>query len=133
MSLIVDASIAVKWLADEPKSAEARALAAESEALIAPELIISEVGNALWKKYRKRLVTRAQAIAGVQWLSLVVAQLQPNGSLAVRAVELALDLNHPIYDCFYLALALDENATLVTADARMAAAAKKARVKVRML
>jgi predicted nucleic acid-binding protein len=42
-------------------------------------------------------------------------------------------LRHPIYDCFYLALAQREGASLVTADNKMLGAAKQARVKVRGL
>ncbi len=44
--------------------------------------------------------------------------------LADSAAELCIILNHPVYDCFYLALARSEGAPLVTADKRLAAAAK---------
>lgn len=39
--------------------------------------------------------------------------------LAARAVEIAAELRHPVYDCFYLALTESEDATLVTADRRL--------------
>lgn len=35
---------------------------------------------------------------------------------SVRAGEIAIDLNHPIYDCLYIALAERENCVLVSAD-----------------
>jgi predicted nucleic acid-binding protein len=34
------------------------------------------------------------------------------------ACRLAIDLNHPAYDCFYLAMAIAEDIPLVTADRR---------------
>jgi predicted nucleic acid-binding protein len=48
-----------------------------------------------------------------------VLELRPTAPLAPRAVELALGLDHPVYDCFYLALAETEKAELVTADLRL--------------
>ena len=50
-------------------------------------------------------------------------------SLQEQALALAIDLKHPVYDCFYLALAERENAPLVTADEAMIAAARKAKIK----
>jgi predicted nucleic acid-binding protein len=40
-------------------------------------------------------------------------------------MELALLQDHPIYDCFYLALAEREHLPIVTADGRLLAAARK--------
>jgi predicted nucleic acid-binding protein len=54
--------------------------------------------------------------------------------LAARATEIAIALKHPIYDCFYLALAERERAPLISADKRLVAVAKKAKgVEVRAL
>lgn len=52
-------------------------------------------------------------------------RLVPLGDLAGRATEIAIELNHPIYDCFYLALAERERAPIVSADAKLLGAAKK--------
>lgn len=50
MSLIVDASVAVKWFSEEEQSDLAETLLASMELLIAPDLVIAEIGNALWKR-----------------------------------------------------------------------------------
>ncbi len=55
------------------------------------------------------------------------------GGFAERAIELATALRHPIYDCFYLAVAECQSAPLVTADETMIAAARKAKIKVRRI
>jgi predicted nucleic acid-binding protein len=49
--------------------------------------------------------------------------LVPVVELLPRAIELAFDLQHPIYDCVYLALAEREKAALITADRRLIATA----------
>lgn len=122
MSLIVDASVAVKWVAAEPGSDRARALFLSDECW-APSLIIAEIGNALWKKKRMKLVTLEQAVAALEELPSRL-RLFDIANLSARAVQIAVELNHPIYDCFYLALAERERCALITADARLLAAAK---------
>jgi predicted nucleic acid-binding protein len=53
--------------------------------------------------------------------------------LTGEASTLSINLAHPIYDCFYLALAQRESAPLATADDAMIAAARKAKIKVRRI
>jgi predicted nucleic acid-binding protein len=108
--LIVDASVAVKWLVDEEHGAEAIALL-DRDLLIAPDLLPTEVRNALLARVRH---------------GFEVA-LAPTGTLLGRAFELGLSLAHPIYDCVYLALALERELTLVTADRRLARIAPRIR------
>ena len=132
MSLIVDASVALKWVAEEDGSAPARAVYLSDEC-IAPSLILAEVGNALWKKLRLKIVTAEQASAAMATLPRHL-RLFDLPALATRALEIAIDLDHPIYDCFYLALAERERAPLVSADRRLVAAGKKAKgIEVRLL
>ena len=53
-------------------------------------------------------------------LPKVLAQIHSLAPLAARALEIAAELRQPAYDCFYLALAEDQSAKLVTADRRLA-------------
>lgn len=133
MSIIVDASVAVKWVTNEGNSERAEAVFADEDELIAPDLILAEVGNALWKKLQLKALTRAQVQAASSVMPSYFSILVSCAELAPNAVALALDLDHPVYDCFYLALAARERGTLVTADDRLFAAARKAKVKARML
>lgn len=133
MTIIVDASVAAKWVLDEDGSDRANLLRAERD-LAAPSLIAAEIGNALWKAVRRRLVSRDSAIVAAQAALLAFDTLVPNEDLHVRALELAADLNHPVYDCFYLALAERERAPIVSADDKLLAAVKKMKgVKARRL
>ncbi|MGH6919503.1 MAG: type II toxin-antitoxin system VapC family toxin [Geminicoccaceae bacterium] len=119
MALIVDASVAIKWFIDEPGSDLARRLWRDEPELLAPDLIVPEVCNAAWRKVRLGQSRPAQAKEIAARLHRGVLELRPTAPLASRAVELALGLDHPVYDCFYLALAEMEKAELVMADLRL--------------
>ena len=67
MRFVVDASVAVKWLVEEPDSDAALALAESGEELHAPRLMASEVANALWRKARLGQIERADASAALPW------------------------------------------------------------------
>jgi predicted nucleic acid-binding protein len=119
MALIVDASVAIKWFIDEPGSDVARRLWRDEPDLLAPDLIVAEVCNAAWRKVRLGQSNSAQAKAIAARLHRGVLQLRSSAPLASRAIELAFALDHPVYDCFYLALAEAEQIGLVTADRRL--------------
>ena len=119
MALIVDASVAIKWFIDEPGSEVARRLWRDEPDLLAPDLLVPEVCNAAWRKVRLGESHPAQAKQIADRLRRGVLALRPTAPLASRALELALALDHPVYDCFYLALAEVEQVGLVTADRRL--------------
>lgn len=118
MTLVVDASVACKWFIAENDSTVAEALLASGEALAAPDLILAEVGNVLWKKLRSGEVDPDQARAAIDSMAGFFDSLVASASLAARSLEIARAVDHPIYDCFYLALAETLAAPLLTADAR---------------
>jgi predicted nucleic acid-binding protein len=121
MSLIVDASVAMKWFAAEDGSDRAEALLATGEALIAPDLVLAEVINVMWKKLRRGLLSPDQVVAAARRLPQYFERLIAIGELVERATELTVALDHPVYDCFYLALAERERLPLVSADSRLLA------------
>ena len=123
MRFVVDASVAVKLLVDEPDSDAARELAANGQELHAPRLMVSEVANALWRKARLGQIERADAGAALVLLSDMPMRWNDDETVSADAVRLALALDHPVYDCMYLALAHRIGATVVTADRRFVTAA----------
>ena len=116
---VVDASVAVKWLVDEKYSKEASDLLAGGTTLLAPELLFAEATNALWAMCRRGDIDRDALADAVALLRRApVATPVPMRQLASAAARLSVDLDHPTYDCFYLALALHEQQPVVTADSR---------------
>jgi predicted nucleic acid-binding protein len=92
--------------------------------LIAPPLVTAEIGNALWKKALRREMTRNETVAAFRLAVSHFAELVPLDDFREKALELAIELRHPICDCYYIALAERERCALITADARLIAAAK---------
>jgi predicted nucleic acid-binding protein len=123
MRIVVDASVAVKWVLNEPRTEAALAL--RDEELIAPALWLAEAANALWRHVRLGELNREQALARLSEL-----EQAPIASLAIephvaKALQLATEAHHPVYDCIYLALALHQRAHVVTDDRRFLAAAAR--------
>lgn len=117
MRWVVDASVAAKWLAPEAGSPLAEALL--DDTLIVPDLLFAEVGNILWKKQQRGEIDAAVSLLSARWLMQVPMQVHDGAGLLADALLLAQRLQHPAYDCFYLALAQRVDAPLVTADRRL--------------
>jgi predicted nucleic acid-binding protein len=117
--LVVDASVMVMLATGEPGSEEADRMV-EGAVLAAPELVLAEAANALWRKARVGSITRAEAVEAAKGIGPMLARLVPLRVLQDQALDLALRRDHPAYDCFYVALAMREAAPLLTADRRLA-------------
>jgi predicted nucleic acid-binding protein len=115
-AIIVDASVALKWVLDEDDSPLARALAARS--LAAPDLLWPECANGLWRWARTGALPRRVALERFAALRRAPVALAPTGHLLDRALTLAIEIGHPFYDCLYLALALIRGTQVVSADRR---------------
>lgn len=126
MTWVVDASVAVKWFVGEQRSTAARKVLETGQTIIAPDLIVPEISNTAWKKAKRGDISREQAEAMVHALPLTFDRLVPTAPLSSRALDLAMRFEHPAYDCFYVALAEDASAPLVTDDARVIELARKA-------
>jgi predicted nucleic acid-binding protein len=122
MTVVVDASIAFKWFAQENGTDRALVLLERGEPIVAPDLIVAEVCNAAWKSLRRAELTPPQFDAIVSAVTQPFSRLVPLEELIRPAAALTRRLDHPIYDCLYLALADSEGVPVVTADQRLLAA-----------
>ncbi len=117
MKWVVDASVAAKWLAPEPESAQADELLDDD--LMAPDLIFAEVANILWKKQARGEMAVATVAAAARWLLQAPLRVVSSADLMRDALSLSMRLQHPACDCFYLALAMRQDCGLITADKRL--------------
>lgn len=115
MTLVVDASVALKWVLTEDGTDRALSLIT-ADALAAPHLIWIECANVLWVKARRGQITAEDAQAACVAIAATPVRALDTATLACDALKIALALNHPAYDCLYLAAALAERCVLVTAD-----------------
>ncbi len=123
MSWVVDASVAVKWYVHEELHEEARRLLDDNTPLLAPDWIVQEVAHAAFRKWRNNEIPEQQARTMIALVPATFAELYRSISLVTRAVDIALALQHPVYDCLYLACAETMDAPVITADRRFYRAA----------
>ena len=115
--LVIDASIAVKWVVEEDGTPEALAIRQKAR-LIAPDLLIAESANILWKKVQRRELVKQEALIAARLLQGADIELLPMRSLCETATRISIEVNHPAYDCLYLALAVEKQCRFVTTDDR---------------
>ena len=132
MIRIIDASVAVKWFTPEPLHGAARALLDAPDQRIAPDWLLVEVANVLWKQEERGEIDAELAGHVLDLLPRLVA-LVPAGPIVARALALARRLHHPVHDCLYVALAEETGGVLVTADAGLARQSARHRLPVEML
>lgn len=116
-TFVIDASIAVKWVVEEEGTAEASTLRRRAR-LIAPELLAAECANILWKKVQRDELSKDEALLAARLLQAADIEFLPTHSLLEAATRVAVELDHPAYDCLYLALAAERDCRFVTADER---------------
>lgn len=135
--IVVDASVAVKWLLPERGAAAAQELLQGGEILAAPSLIRIEVAAAIARKARlKEMAARDAEQALELWLRSLddgVLTLIPEEDEVPHAYRLSLKLNHPLQDCIYLATAQRYRAQLITADEKFAVHAQATYSAIRIL
>ncbi len=118
MTVVIDASVAMKWLIDSDESGRARGLIGTA-ILVAPDLIMAEVANALWRYVAAGQIPPPKAAAAMTAFRRTLDRTYPLAPLADAALAMAGTIGHTAYDCFYVALAEDLHATVVTADRRL--------------
>ncbi len=114
---VVDASILITWVVPEAMSEAALRYAGTN--LTAPDLLLVEFANALSKKVRKSEIDARQAREALATVPVPI-ELVPVAPLAADALEIGLELGHPVYDCFFLSLARQADVKLLTVDKRLA-------------
>ncbi len=118
MIFIIDASVAVKWFVEESRHEMARELISSGVPLAAPDIALVEVANALQKKASLKQIEPDQARKALSVLNECFAELIAFADLLPAALEMSLNMRHPIYDCLYLACANMVGGRLITDDAK---------------
>jgi predicted nucleic acid-binding protein len=119
-AIVVDASVGVKWFVPEVHAAEARQWRNGPDELHAPAFFFDlEIANILWKKVWRAELTRADADLILGQLSTLPITRHPESPLLASAFDLADHTQRTVYDCVYLALAVQLGGRMVTADQRL--------------
>ena len=103
--MIIDASVAVPWLIETPFSTSARQLKVRQGK--APTLLLVETANSLLKYARADQLRRTDLELAMKALPVALVELVADDTLLAAAIDIAFASNHKIYDCLYLALAIE--------------------------
>ena len=117
-TLVVDASVALKWVLPEEDSELAEGLLDRGTPLHAPAFVFVELANALWFQMRAGKLDATDAAGCMRDLREAPLELWDGEEPLPATLEWAHRLDHAVYDCAYLALALHLDGTYVTADRR---------------
>ena len=117
--LVLDASAVVRIIEGSSESVVLHEALLAADLVIAPELMLTEVANALWRLQRAGQLDAASLQPLLARATALVDHIEPDRTLQPEALALATHLNHPVYDCLYLVLARREVATLLTADQKL--------------
>jgi len=133
MKRVVDASVAIKWYVPEIYEQEASRVQKSGDELHAPELILPEFGNIVWKKVVRGEITEKEGQRIVLEFSKTNLILHSHAQIIKSAFTGATMTNQTVYDWTYLALALSLGCEFVTADKRFYKALEKTRLKKHLL
>jgi predicted nucleic acid-binding protein len=122
--IVVDTSVILKLVVPEIRSDAAARL--RSDVLGAPAVWQAEIGNAFWRKIQTREILEKQAAPLLRSLfGGVIVTLAIDEDNVREALKLAVALEHPIYDCFFLEAAIREDTFVVTDDSRFGTAVRR--------
>lgn len=123
MKFVLDASVALKTVLNEPDSAAAIALRDDFKnrihQLIAPDTLPIEIAHALTRAERRGVIPFGQGSLLFSHFLDPCPVLYAYGDLIDRAMELSSKMRIGVFDCLYVALAEEEECKVVSADQRL--------------
>ncbi|MDB9313908.1 type II toxin-antitoxin system VapC family toxin [Spirulina sp. CS-785/01] len=106
---VVDANVVIKWVLPEIHSNDALRLRNPDYQLLVPDFGFSEIGNILWKRVRKGELSLEEAKVDFNAMISYPWRIHQSYFLIPQALEIATRVNQAVYDCIYLALAVQHN------------------------
>jgi predicted nucleic acid-binding protein len=136
-TFVLDCSVAAKWVLPEPDRAPALVLferyASGEILLIAPDLLLAEFASLIAKHNRRRQISAEQARTALSLIAKCLPRLFETPPRLFRAFDLSLKFQLSLWDCVYLALAIEHECPVITADQRLFRSMKGAHPAVRLV
>ena len=122
-TFVLDCSVAAKWVLPEPGSVPALGLfeqyASREVLLIAPDILLAEFASLVAKRNRRKQISAEQAHEAFSLMTRCAPRLYDTRPRLSRALDLSLQRQLSLWDCVYLALALEHDCPVLTADRRL--------------
>ena len=131
MKVVLDASCALEIALNKRDADHLRDLLEQSAEALAPDLLIPEFVNGLWKLHQLSDLDLEMCDQALDILPDLVNVLVSSAELSREAFALSrTQKTRAAYDMFYLALALRENAILLTLDGTLKKEARRVGIRV---
>jgi len=131
VKVVLDANCAIEIALNKKEGERLKALLDESDRVLAPDLLVPEFVNTLWKYHQFTQLSLSLCDEALKVLLELVETFVPSTEIYRDAFALSrAQKTRAAYDMFYLALALRENAVLLTLDATLKKEARRAGVRV---
>jgi predicted nucleic acid-binding protein len=117
--VVLDTSAAIEVALNRSKAPDFTHALQEADMVLAPELLVAEVVNTVWKYYQFERLSLPACDRVVELSLALVDVLVSCKELYREAFLLARTVRRSAYDMFYLALAQREDATFLTKDAAL--------------
>ncbi len=115
--MVLNASVMASYvLGIKSTEAELSALLRGPFEFIAPDIWRPELANTFWKYIQKQEITLEEAEELLRRAETLLSYTVSSQELWSLALVLASQENHPVYDCFYLALAMEKKTKVITYD-----------------
>ena len=136
-TFVLDCSVAAKWVLPEPGRAPALELferyASGQVLLIAPDILLAEFASLVAKRNRRKQISAGQAHEAFSLMTRSAPKLFDTRPRLSRALDLSLQYQLSLWDCVYLALALEHDCPVLTADLRLFRAGRSGHPSVRLV
>ena len=136
-TFVLDCSVAAKWVLSEPGRAAALELferyASGQVLLIAPDILLAEFASLVAKRNRRKQISAGQAHEAFSLMTRSAPKLFDTRPRLSRALDLSLQRQLSLWDCVYLALALEHDCPALTADLRLFRAGRSGHPSVRLV
>lgn len=128
MIVVLDASAAIELVLNRTNAPDIQKILHQADYVIAPDLYVSEVTNALWK--HAHITGVSLDVSVVDDAVAVPDEFLPAQALYREALAIGEKHGHPVYDCMYLVAARRNSAVLITLDRKLTGLAESESVKV---
>jgi predicted nucleic acid-binding protein len=119
LSIVVDASVVLKWFIPENDSEQAAVVLGYGDQFVVPDFLFAEVANALRVKMRRGELADREARAILKALHTVPFVVEPSLSHIQPALDIANETRITVFDGLYIAVAVASKAAFATADRRL--------------
>ena len=130
MTVVLDVSAAIEILLKKEKSELFDGTYRAASWVIAPDLYVSELSNALWKYHKANVLSHEECVQHVEDGIALIDDLVEAKELWKEALSESIKNRHSVYDMYYLILARRNDATIITNDGKLAELCKKAKIEV---